>query len=148
MTDPPDPPPVTIQVTAAIAGHVHVTARATATPFRVRLIEACSAALERLEAMSRAERNIFAETGEVFLFWLHALGDDGAGVNRLSPGLQWAPLGHVVLNRVTHLGVITYSGGTGKFRWFHARAIVNTSIQPVSVVGDYHFRPGAETKES
>ena len=57
-------------------------------------------------------------------------------------------LGHVVLSRVTHLGVITFSGGTGKFRWFHARAIVNTSIQPVSVVGDYHFRPGAETKES
>lgn len=40
-------------------------------------------------------------------------------------------LGHVVLNRVTHLGVITYSGGTGAFRWFHARAIVITSVQPV-----------------
>jgi hypothetical protein len=57
-------------------------------------------------------------------------------------------LGHVVLNRVTHLGVITYSGGTGTLRWFHARAVVNTSIQPVSVVGDFHFRPGDETKES
>jgi len=40
-------------------------------------------------------------------------------------------LGHVVLNRVTHLGVITYSGGTRAFRWFHARAIVVTSVQPV-----------------
>ena len=57
-------------------------------------------------------------------------------------------LAHVVLNRVTHLGVITYSGGTGKFRWFHAHAIVNTSIQPVSENGCYRFRPGAETKES
>jgi hypothetical protein len=57
-------------------------------------------------------------------------------------------LAHVVLNRVTHLGVITYSGGTGKFRWFHARAVVNTSVQPVSENGDYHFRPGTETKES
>jgi hypothetical protein len=57
-------------------------------------------------------------------------------------------LAHVVLNRVTHLGVITYSGGRGTFRWFHAHAIVNTSIQPVSENGDYRFRPGVETKES
>jgi hypothetical protein len=57
-------------------------------------------------------------------------------------------LGHVVLNRVTHLGVITFSGGTGKLRWFHARAVVNTSTQPVSENGDYRFRPGDETNES
>jgi hypothetical protein len=57
-------------------------------------------------------------------------------------------LGHVVLNRVTHLGVITFSGGTGKFTWFHARAVVNTSAQPLSENGDYSFRPGEETNES
>jgi hypothetical protein len=57
-------------------------------------------------------------------------------------------LGHVILNRVTHLGVIAYSGGIGTFRWFHASAIVITSVQPVSVIGDYHFRPGDETNES
>lgn len=57
-------------------------------------------------------------------------------------------LGHVVLDRVTHLGVITFSGGTGMFTWFHARAVVNTSVQPVSENGDYRFSPGGETKES
>jgi hypothetical protein len=30
-------------------------------------------------------------------------------------------LGHVVLNRVTHSGVITFSGGTGDLTRFHAR---------------------------
>jgi hypothetical protein len=60
-------------------------------------------------------------------------------------------LGHVVLSRVTHLGVITFSGGTGKFRWFHARIAV--SPDPNIAYGwywsgDYHFSPGAETKES
>jgi hypothetical protein len=89
VSDLPDPPPLTIQTTASITAHAAVTARATVTPFRTRLVEACNAALERLEAKSGPEHNIFAETGEV-LFWLHALGDDGDGVNRLSPGLQWA----------------------------------------------------------
>jgi hypothetical protein len=57
-------------------------------------------------------------------------------------------LGHVVLNRLTHLGVITFSGGTGEFRWFHARAVVIASTKPVSESGHYRFDPGQETKES
>jgi hypothetical protein len=60
-------------------------------------------------------------------------------------------LGHVVLSRVTHLGVITFSGGTGKFTWFHARI----AVKPDPNIafgwywnGDYYFTPGEETKES
>ena len=60
-------------------------------------------------------------------------------------------LGHVVLSRVTHLGVITFSGGTGKFRWFHAHVAV--SPDPNIAFGwywngHYRFSPGDETKES
>jgi hypothetical protein len=60
-------------------------------------------------------------------------------------------LGHVVLSRVTHLGVITFSGGTGEFRWFHAH--VNVKPDPNIASGwywngHYWFSPGEETKES
>jgi hypothetical protein len=60
-------------------------------------------------------------------------------------------LGHVVLNRLTHRGVITFSGGTGKFTWFHARIVVTRDLStPFGWFwnGDYRFSPGEETKES
>jgi hypothetical protein len=60
-------------------------------------------------------------------------------------------LGHVVLNRVTHRGVITFSGGTGKFTWFHARIVVTRDLStPFGWFwnGDYRFSPGEATKES
>lgn len=89
MSETPDPPPRTIQTTVAITAHADVNARATVTPFRVRLVEACSAALERLEAKSGPEHNIFAETGEV-LFWLYAISNFGVKHPTISPGLRWA----------------------------------------------------------
>lgn len=85
MSELPTPTPLT----AAVEARSEVSARVTVTPFRVRLVDACEAALQRLEAKSGPLHNIFADTGEV-LFWLHALGDEGDGRNRLSPGLQWA----------------------------------------------------------
>jgi hypothetical protein len=60
-------------------------------------------------------------------------------------------LGHVVLNRLTHRGVITFSGGTGKFTWFHARIVVTRDLSTAFGWvwnGDYRFSPGEETKES
>jgi hypothetical protein len=69
--------------------HSHFTAKATVTPFRLRLTEACSAALERLEAKAGPEHNIFAETGEV-LFWLYAIGERRPKANRISFALKWA----------------------------------------------------------
>jgi hypothetical protein len=89
VSDPPDPPPQTIQTTVAITAHSHLTARAIVTPFRIRLVEACSAALDRLEAKSGPEHNIFAETGEV-LFWLHAIGETNPQARRISSALKWA----------------------------------------------------------
>jgi hypothetical protein len=106
VSELPDPPPRTIQTTVAITAHADVTARATVTPFRVRLIEACSAALERLEAKSGPEHNIFAETGEV-LFWLYAISahdDDDGRPDTLSKGFRWARdnYGHGLLIQELH----------------------------------------------
>jgi hypothetical protein len=89
VTDPRDPPPRTIETTVAIMAHSHVIAKATVTPFRIRLIEACSAVLERLEAKAGPEHNIFAETGEV-LFWLYAISNVGGVYPTILPGQRWA----------------------------------------------------------
>lgn len=101
MSDPPDPPPPgTIQTTVAISAHSHVTAKARATPFRLRLIEACNAALQRLEAKAGPEQNVFAETGEV-LFWLYAISNVGGLYPTILPGLRWAR------NRYAHGQLLT-----------------------------------------
>ena len=47
------------------------------------------------------------------------------------PGNNTA-FGHCELSLVTGIGVCTFSGGTGKFTWFHARA-------DVSPLGDLNF---------
>jgi hypothetical protein len=38
--------------------------------------------------------------------------------------------GHVVLDLASGQGVITISGGTGKFRWFHASIVVSRLVRP------------------
>jgi hypothetical protein len=38
--------------------------------------------------------------------------------------------GHVVLDLATGQGVVTISGGTGKFRWFHANVVVSSLGRP------------------
>jgi hypothetical protein len=57
----------------------------------------------------------------------------GAGATSLESDLVLDPpgpgnntaAGHVVLNFATLSGVVTFSGGTGKFKWFHARVDVS-----------------------
>jgi hypothetical protein len=57
----------------------------------------------------------------------------GAGATSLESALVLDPpgpgnntaAGHVVLDFVTLSGVVTFSGGTGKFQWFHARVDVS-----------------------
>jgi len=48
-------------------------------------------------------------------------------------------LGHVVLSRTTHTGEITFSGGTGSFRGFHARATVSFVGSVGQWEGTYRF---------
>lgn len=127
MSEPPDPPPRTIQTTVAITAHADVTARATVTPFRVRLVEACSAALERLEAKSGPEHNIFPETGEV-LFWLYSIGDE-AKPNRLSLGLQWARNQYAHGNLLTDVVEFDY-GAPPQHRWMARTTVgIHTKAQ-------------------
>jgi len=45
------------------------------------------------------------------------------------PGKSTA-FGHVVLDLATGQGVVTISGGTGKFRWFHANVAVSSLGRP------------------
>ena len=50
--------------------------------------------------------------------------------------------GHVVLDLQTGTGVVTLSGGTGKFRWFHARVAVSPIGLPnFAWDGTYSFDP-------
>jgi hypothetical protein len=96
VTDEPEP--VVVPLTAAISASTALSATPTVTPFRVRLIEACEAALARLETKAGPEHNIFAETGEV-LFWLYAISNDGVEHPTIAPGLRWARdnYGHGIL---------------------------------------------------
>jgi hypothetical protein len=50
--------------------------------------------------------------------------------------------GHVVLDLSTGTGVVTLSGGTGRFRWFHARVDVSPLGRPnFAWHGTYSFDP-------
>ena len=50
--------------------------------------------------------------------------------------------GHVVLDLSTQTGVVTLSGGTGEFRWFHANVAVSPLGGPnFAWDGPYSFSP-------
>ena len=50
--------------------------------------------------------------------------------------------GHVVLDLSTFTGVVTFSGGTGEFRWFHARVnVVPLGWPNFGWEGTYSFDP-------
>jgi hypothetical protein len=49
----------------------------------------------------------------------------------LSSGRRPAAFGHVVLDLATAQGEVTFSGGTGKFRRFHADAVVSLDASGV-----------------
>lgn len=53
-----------------------------------------------------------------------------------------AAFGHVHLDRVTRTGVLTFSGGTGKFTWFHGTVDISFVVRPVwHLDGTYSFDP-------
>jgi hypothetical protein len=54
-------------------------------------------------------------------------------------------VGHCRLDLATGLGLCTFSGGTGKFTWFHGSADVSCPTESApncTVEGTYSFRPG------
>ena len=60
------------------------------------------------------------------------------------PGKSRA-FGHVFLDFVTRTGVITFSGGTGKFKHFHAEAVVTHLVGPNwAWDGTYSFGKGGK----
>jgi len=60
------------------------------------------------------------------------------------PGNNTA-FGHCALNFATGIGLCTFSGGTGKFTWFHASVVVSRVGEPVLRTwrwdGTYSFSP-------
>jgi len=56
--------------------------------------------------------------------------------------------GHVVLDLASGQGVVTISGGTGKFTWFHASVVVSRLIRPNwAWDGTYSFSHEGDTDD-
>ena len=56
--------------------------------------------------------------------------------------------GHVVLDLASGQGVVTISGGTGKFTWFHASVVVSRLIRPNwAWDGTYSFSHKGDTDD-
>jgi len=67
--------------------------------------------------------------------------DSDIVLNPPGPGNNTA-LGHCTLQFATGLGLCTFSGGTGKFQWFHASANVSYLGGPNwAWDGTYSFSP-------
>jgi hypothetical protein len=67
--------------------------------------------------------------------------DSDVVIDAPGPGNNSA-FGHVRLDRVTRTGVLTLSGGTGKFTWFHATVAISFVVRPVwHLDGIYSFDP-------
>ena len=67
--------------------------------------------------------------------------DSDVVIDTPGPGNNSA-FGHVLLDRTTGTGVLTLSGGTGKFTWFHAVLDISLVARPVwHLDGTYSFDP-------
>jgi hypothetical protein len=67
--------------------------------------------------------------------------DSDVVIDTPGPGNNTA-FGHVLLDRTTRTGVLTLSGGTGKFTWFRASVDISFVVRPVwHLDGKYSFDP-------
>ena len=67
--------------------------------------------------------------------------DSDVVIDTPGPGNNTA-FGHVLLDRTTRTGVLTLSGGTGKFTWFRASVDISFVVRPVwHLDGTYSFDP-------
>jgi hypothetical protein len=129
-----------VSASSARSGDLHVTKECS--QFTGLADSFCTITSSNLPAITVGSRIVYLQAAS-------ATAVDSDVILVVGPG-DFA-LGHVVLNRLTHRGVITFSGGIGKFTWFHARIVVTRDL---SVAfgwfwnGDYRFSPGEETKES
>jgi len=84
------------------------------------------------------------ETGSKVVYASDAVGtslDTDVILNPPGPGNNTAS-GHCTLSLATGVGVCTFSGGTGKFTWFHASVAVSPQGGPnFAWDGTYSFSP-------
>ena len=96
----------------------------------------CTITSSTLEAIKPGTRVVYASAA------VPPLLDTDVLLDPPGPGDNTA-FGHVVLNLATGQGVVTISGGTGKFRRFHASAAVSHLIGPnFAWDGTYRFDEG------
>ena len=98
--------------------------------------EFCTITSSNIPTIKRGMRVVYASGVDFFTLTLNSdLVIDGPGDNNA--------FGHVALNVATFTGVVTLSGGTGRFRHFHAGplAVACPEFPACSWEGDYAFTP-------
>lgn len=115
-------------------GVLHVTKDCPPSQYAGQAGGFCTIMSSNLEAISAGSR----------VFYFEALGADGTLNSDLAlyGGPGNVALGHVVLSLATATGEITFTGGTGDFRRFHARVDVSFDGSLWHWDGTYRFTGG------
>ena len=140
---------LTIVLAVAVAGGVVATASAAATKrsgdlhvtkdcpdYHGLAGEFCTITSSNIPAIKPGMRVFYASAGDFFTLSLDSdLVLDGPGHNHV--------VGHVVLDLATFRGVVTLSGGTGRFAHFRAGplAVACPAFPDCSWDGAYDFTP-------
>ena len=95
------------------SGDLHVTKECSA--YKGLAGDFCTITSSNLEEIEVGSRVVYAKAAGAGSLDTDVVLDAG-------PGNTAA--GHVVLDLVAGSGVVTFSGGTGKFTWFHASVVV------------------------
>ena len=116
------------------SGDLHVTKECSA--YHGLAGEFCTITSSNIPAIKPGMRVFYASAADFFTLSLDSdLVLDGPGHNRV--------VGHVVLDLATFTGVVTLSGGTGRFAHFHAGplAVACPAFPDCSWDGAYDFTP-------
>ncbi|HEY7279992.1 MAG TPA: hypothetical protein VID47_00255 [Actinomycetota bacterium] len=115
------------------SGSLHVTKECSV--YRFAAGDFCTITSSNINAITAGMRVVYSSPANLFLGVLDSdLVIDGPGNNDA--------FGHVVLHLSSLSGVVTVSGGTGRFRRFHAAVAVTCPAFPeCSWDGTYRFTP-------
>lgn len=118
---------------SARSGDLHVTKECSA--YTGAAGDFCTITSSNLKAIAVGSRVVYTSAAD-----LVTLTVDSDVVLHAGPGNT--AFGHCTASLVTGLGTCTFSGGTGKFTWFHARVDVSPLGGPsFAWDGTYSFSP-------
>jgi hypothetical protein len=129
----PSTPALAVAATFPRSGEVHLTKEC---PEYTGLAGSfCTITASNLKEIEIGSRVIYASAATPTAV------DSDVVIDPPGPGNNRA-FGHVHLDRITRTGVLTLSGGTGKFTWFHAVVDISFVVRPVwHLDGTYSFDP-------